>query len=155
MDWIITLPKKVSWKAYKQEMDAVKDGINVLYFKVSLLPEEMKIGDRLFLLWNGKVKGWMKIVYFGKMRQFRLRNTERLMPSFKHLQEGFYIQRSGEFHEIKNIKMKGFRGIMKFPKLANHPIISVEEIVVTKVKVDDVYDQLKEVYKINRRNKGI
>ena len=143
MDWLITLPKKVSWKIYKRELDAVEDRKGVLCFPVSHLPKEMEIGDRMFLLWNGKIKGWMEIVYFGWMRRFRCRTTE------KHLPEGYYIQYSGEFHEIKNIKMKGFRGIMEFPKLANHPIISVEEIVVTKVKVDDVYDQLKEVYKIN------
>ena len=108
MYWIITLPS-TSWLKHKETLQTVENGQNVICFAIPKIPEEMKMGDRLCLLWKGKVKGWINISYFGRMRQFYCRTTD------KHLPEGLYVQVSGSFYEyFKGKKMRGFKGIRKY-----------------------------------------
>ena len=107
MYWIITLPS-TAWSKHKKQLQTIEDGYTVIYFCVVKMPEEMEMGDRLFLLWKGKVKGWINISYFGRMRQFHAKVLK------KHYPEGLYVQVTGKFHEIKGKKMRGFKGIRKY-----------------------------------------
>ena len=107
MDWIIALPS-TAWSKHREQLQTIEDGYTVVYFSVVKMPEEMEMGDRLWLLWKGKIKGWIKISYFGRMRRFHCKTTD------KHLPEGLYVQVSGRFHEIKGKKMRGFKGIRKY-----------------------------------------
>lgn len=107
MNWIITLPA-IAWSKYKKNFLAVHDGFKVIYFEIPKLPKEMERGDRLFFVWKGKIKGSIRIEYFGRMRRFHCKVTG------EHLPEGLYAQVTGKFREIKDKKMRGFVGIRKY-----------------------------------------
>jgi len=102
MDIIITLPSKINWNEYKEELRLVESEEYLLNFKVNHFPKKTNVGDKCYLLYNGYVIGWMKIVGF-KEDEFKCGVTG------KHW-KGKFIQRSGKFHKIKPIVMKGFQG---------------------------------------------
>jgi len=109
MDWLITIPKTVSWDDYKRELAAVADGSMVMNYKTRYFPKEMTKGDRCFVLWNGKVRGWMKIVDLRESdTEWTCQTTGARWPA------GKYIQRSGPFHEVIGEEMTGFRGIRRY-----------------------------------------
>lgn len=109
MNWVITLPQKVEWADYQKELDAVKSGTLSMNFKVPHFPKEMAIGDKCYLVWRGKVRGWMTIV---GMKSFPAQ--WQCMVTGKMWSKGKYIQRSGPFHEVDGPEMRGFQGIRKF-----------------------------------------
>lgn len=99
---IITLPKSVKWEDYQKEIDTVADRSYVMNFKVNGFPK-VKIGARCYIIHNGFIRGWMEIVGFSA-KDFSCTTTGAGWS-------GKFIERSGEFHEIKNsIPMKGFQG---------------------------------------------
>jgi len=109
MDWIITLPRFVQWEDYQRELDAVADGDGVLSYRVSCIPKGMVIGDRMFLVWRGQVRGWMGIHWFGRRLAFKCQTTGTQWPA------GYYIQRSGKFHHISNGPLiRGFQGVRRY-----------------------------------------
>jgi len=109
MDWAITIPKTVLWEDYEKELATVADGSSVMNYRVRGFPKDMKIGDRCFLVWNGRVRGWMRIT--GKVdtpTDWTCSTTGRRWPA------GKYVQRSGRFHAVSGPAMVGFRGIRRF-----------------------------------------
>lgn len=100
-DIIVTIPKSISWKEYEKELIAVRDGSKILNFKTAHFPN-IKIGNRCYLLHDGEIKGWMKIVGFEE-NDFTCEVTGKKW-------KGKFIQRSGPFHYITPIEMKGFQG---------------------------------------------
>ena len=102
MDIVITLPKTVAWEDYQLELDAVKNGNVVMNFKVPSLPKKSTLGSRCYLVYNGFVRGWMEIVGFSS-NGFYCSVTGTYW-------DGKFIQRSGEFHYIEHVPMKGFQG---------------------------------------------
>ncbi len=106
MDIVITIPSSIEWDEYKKELDSVIDGKNVLNFKVSNFPKMCKVGDKCYLNYKGYVKGWMTIVGFSD-KNFICNTTGKDWS-------GKFIERSGPFHEIKPIPMKGFQGFRYF-----------------------------------------
>ena len=68
----------------------------------------MKPGDRMFVVWNGFIRGWMTIESTN-----RIPDTFTCMSTGKAWKPGWYIQRGGPWHGIKTIPMKGFRGVRK------------------------------------------
>lgn len=100
-DIIITIPKKIAWTDYEKEMLAVKDGSQVMNFKVSSFPK-IKPGNRCYVVHDGEIKGWMKIVGTSE-EEFECTTTGKKWS-------GKFIQRSGPFHYINPIEMKGFQG---------------------------------------------
>lgn len=113
MDIVITLPQKIEWEDYQSELDDVADGSGVLNYRIpgtsfTLNPGQ---GNRCYLVWRGKVRGWMLITGIDcKADGFTCQTTGRWWPP------GVYIQRSGPFHRLKNpIPMKGFRGWRRAP----------------------------------------
>lgn len=105
-DIIITLPSKVKWEEYEKELEAVKDGENVLNFKVPYLPKETEVGKRCYLAHNGYIRGWMEIVGL-ILNDFTCQITGKKWS-------GNFIQRSGPFNKITPIPMKGFQGFRYF-----------------------------------------
>jgi len=101
-DIIITVPKTISWQDYSKELEAVKDGSHVMNFRLSAMPN-VKPGNRCYVVHNGEIKGWMKIVGT-KKGPFKCTTTGVEWP------EGNYVERSGVFHYITPIEMKGFQG---------------------------------------------
>lgn len=105
-DIIITLPSKIKWEEYQKELDSVKDGNAVLNFKVSYFPKETDVGCKCYLLHCVYIIGWMKIVGLEE-NDFTCEVTGRVW-------KGKFIQRSGDFHQITPIPMKGFQGFRYF-----------------------------------------
>lgn len=104
----ITLPANIEWSDYERELDRVKDGREVLNFKVSFLPKNCQIGDRCYLIWRNKVRGWMPITGLVKNGQFYCTTTHKLW-------KGSFIQRSGQFHPTREVPRRGFQGFRYLP----------------------------------------
>lgn len=103
---VVTLPSTVKWEDYQKELDAVKDGKQVLNFKVPFLPKaEMRpLIKKCYLVHNGYVVGWQQVCGFVEDGKF---NCSVTGDQWK----GNFIQRTGEFHKLENpVEMKGFRG---------------------------------------------
>lgn len=113
MDWVITIPKTVDWSTYQRELVLVEDGTSVMNYKTRYIPKDMKVGDRCYLCYKNKIRGWMEIVGIVEKRQpWKCSTTGAIWPA------GKYIQRSGEFHPINpQPEMRGFRGIRRMPSL--------------------------------------
>jgi len=109
MDWILTIPKTTRWEDYQRELDAVADGRDRMNYRTRYFPKEMQVGDRCFLVWNGRVRGWMEVVgLVDAVKPWQCTTTGRMWPP------GKYIQRSGPFHEVCGPEMTGFRGVRKY-----------------------------------------
>lgn len=107
MDWVITIPKTVGWEDYQKELKAVQDYGSKMYYRVQYFPRGMATRDRIFVVWNNRIRGWMRLVGMEYKRGFVCSVTKRGWP------EGNYLVRSGPFHEVDGPEMKGFRGIRK------------------------------------------
>lgn len=108
MNWLITIPKTIQWSEYEKELKEVELEGGTLNYKTRYIPKEMKVGDRMYIVWNGRVRGWMEIVGFGYQDGFTCSTTGNYWSA------GYYIQRSGKFHEIEGEVYQGFRGIRKY-----------------------------------------
>lgn len=105
-DIVITLPSTIKWEDYKKELNLVEDYSNVMNFKVPFFPKKTKIGDKCYLCYRGNIIGWMEIVDMQE-KEFTCSTTGK---NFK----GKFIVRSGPFHKIVPIQMKGFQGFKYF-----------------------------------------
>jgi hypothetical protein len=106
MDWIITLPQTVEWHDYERELAAVRDRTSVLNYRVHRPPKAMRAGDRCFLVWRGRVRGWMEIVGVVEHPEgFTCQTTGA------YWRPGTYVQRAGEFHVVDGPDIAGFRGV--------------------------------------------
>jgi len=109
LDWVITIPKTLSWGNYMKEVRSVADGRSVLNYHTRFFPKEMKRGDRCFVVWDGKVRGWMEIVGMREIQEpWQCSTTGAIWAP------GKYIQRSGPWNPVGGPEMTGFRGIRKF-----------------------------------------
>lgn len=109
MNWIVTLPKTIEWEDYQKELDSVADGQWSMRYRV---PNKAKVekGDKLFITWRGRVRGWMLVTDFTFIdKPWNCLVTDKIWPP------GWYVVRSGYFHKaVHIIPMKGFRGIRRF-----------------------------------------
>lgn len=101
-DIVITLPSSIPWEDYQREIDLVADGSSVMNFKVTSFPLNSEVGMKCYLCHRGQVLGWMKIVGMTE-KNFCCSTTGKEWS-------GKFIQRSGPFHKIDPIPMRGFRG---------------------------------------------
>lgn len=104
-DIVITLPSNVEWDDYEKELEKVRNEREVLNFKVPVLPKHRP--NKVYLCYRGNVIGWMKCCGMINGDSFDCTTTG------KHW-EGKFIQRTGEFHKIDPIQMKGFQGFRYF-----------------------------------------
>ena len=106
MDIIITIPKTTSWEDYKKEIRAcekLKD--TMMCYKVHNTPLNTVLGDRCYVVYCGKIIGWMNICYIGWVDRWKCTTTQELMS------DNYYICCSGKFHYLEeSIPMKSFRG---------------------------------------------
>lgn len=105
-DIVVTIPSTIKWKDYQKELEAVKDYSQVMNFKVPSFPKKTKVGDKCYLCYHGQIIGWMKIVGMEE-KEFTCTTTGN---RFK----GKFVLRSGPFHQIQPIQMKGFQGYRYF-----------------------------------------
>ena len=101
-DIVITLPSTIKWEDYRKELDSVHDYTQEMNFKVSNFPTKTEVGKKCYLCYKGNIVGWMEIVGFEE-KEFDCSTTGQAW-------KGKFIQRSGPFHYITNIPMKGFQG---------------------------------------------
>jgi len=107
--WILTVPKTMDWDEYQRELDAVADGRMTLNYRVSYFPKGMAVDDRCYIVHDGRVRGWMKVVGLNDSpSDWTCATTGLRWPA------GKYIQRSGPFHPVDGPAMTGFRGVRKF-----------------------------------------
>ena len=101
----ITIPATVDWTEYQKELDAVRDYKQVVNYKCTHLPkkEDRDLIKKCYLCYKGSVIGWMEVVGFIENYNFNCTTTGENWS-------GNFIQRSGPFHKIFPIPMKGFRG---------------------------------------------
>lgn len=104
-DIVITIPRSIAWQDYQKEIDLVKDGSSVMNFRVNHFPNT-SVGSKCYLLHDGAIRGWMEIVGFSE-EPFECSTTGKEWS-------GKFIQRSGPFHKIDPIPMKGFQGFRYF-----------------------------------------
>lgn len=100
-DIIITLPKSVKWVEYEKELDKVKGGEEIINFKVNNFPK-INVGCKCYLVHDGFIRGWMEVVGLSE-KEFTCSTTGKKWV-------GKFIERSGPFHNIDPILMKGFQG---------------------------------------------
>lgn len=109
-DVVITLPSNLKWEEYEKELEAVKDGKQVMNFKVSNLPTNTAIGNKCYICYQGNIIGWMKITGLVKDTEFDCTTTDKNW-------KGNFIQRSGKFNKLENpIPMSGFQGFRYYNK---------------------------------------
>jgi len=107
-DIVITIPKTIAWKDYEKELKAVEDYSQVMNFKVNAFPKT-KIGSKCYLCYKDNVIGWMEIVGLSE-KEFDCTTTGNHW-------KGKFIERSGPFHKINSIPLKGFRGFRYFDNI--------------------------------------
>lgn len=100
-DIAITLPATVRWDDYQRELDAAANGA-VMNFKVRYLPS-VDVGCKCYLVHQGVVRGWMRVSGLSRDRKFTCTTTGREWS-------GNFVERTGEFHTVDPVPMKGFRG---------------------------------------------
>jgi len=107
-DILITLPSKCSWSEYEKEIEAVRDGSQVMRFKMTRKPLLIEIGkSRCYVLHQGVIKGWMLITGFVENTIFTCSTTNKMWV-------GSFLERSGEFHRTNITGHTGFRGFRYF-----------------------------------------
>lgn len=103
-DIVITIPKSINWEDYSKELKAAENG-EILNFKVNNFPKTKK-GNKCYIVHNGTVKGFMHISGLSE-KEFKCTTTGKIW-------KGKFIERTGKFHEVEPIEMKGFQGFRYF-----------------------------------------
>ena len=85
----------------KKELDKVKGGEEIINFKVNNFPK-INVGCKCYLVHDGFIRGWMEVVGLSE-KEFTCSTTGKKWV-------GKFIERSGPFHNIDPILMKGFQG---------------------------------------------
>lgn len=106
-DWIITIPKTITWFDYMDEVEHARKNFLTLNYRMSYKPK-VNYGDRCFIVHDGFIRGWMLIKGAVEQEQFTCQTTGRVWK------KGFYVQRFGKFNNVMKIPMQGFRGMRKF-----------------------------------------
>ena len=100
---IITVPKSIKWEDYEKELKAVEDYSQVMNYKVPTIPKDIEGIKRCYVVYDGFIRGWQEVVGYETGKEFDCTTTGKNW-------KGNFIQRSGPFHKIGPIPMKGFMG---------------------------------------------
>lgn len=106
MDIVITIPKSTKWETYLEEIKNVEEKGEVMNFKVSSFPKNCKVGDKCYIVYNGMIRGWMKVMAFEE-KEFQCTTTGKTL-------KGKFVVRHGNFNNTTPVKMKGFQGFRYF-----------------------------------------
>lgn len=104
MDIMITIPKTVDWEEYEKELQASKEGDMLNYRLGNMNPKNLKSGDRCYVVHRGILRGYHIVVDVVWLPNFTCSITGKIWLS------GYYVRRTGEFHNVEPEKVTGFRG---------------------------------------------
>jgi hypothetical protein len=105
MDIVLTWPKKVPYAEYVRELDRAAREDKSILFKVPTLPIKARIGDRCYMVYDGRLRGWSVILYFDDEAQ-----PDGVRPG-DTWEKGKYIVRSPVWHELQDLPLvRGFQG---------------------------------------------
>ncbi len=108
-DLIITLPQTTDWADYCRELAEAEAGA-MLNYKTSAVPQRLEPGARVYVVYKGQIRGWMKYVGV-QTGPFRCTTTGQEWP------EGIYLQRTGKFHYLpQTVLWTGFQGFRYFDR---------------------------------------
>ena len=107
-DIVITIPKSIKWSEYEKELSAAADG-DTLNFKVNFLPKT-SVGNKCYVCYNNQVIGYHVISGLSK-KTFKCTTTGNDWS-------GNFIERTGIFHRIEPIPMRGFQGFRYFKNIS-------------------------------------
>lgn len=105
-DWVVTVPKDFPQATWDIEIAQVNAGTHDKNFKVGP-HSKVKPGDRVFITYQGKVRGWFPVK--GIRHQFAFQCD----ASGDDFAPGTYAQLGGPYTEIDGPEMKGFQGIRR------------------------------------------
>lgn len=104
MDIAITIPKNIPWEEYRKELDAAATGDMLNYRLGHLKPKHLNPGDRCYVVYDGMIRGYHIVSDVPWMNYLVCHTTGKVWLA------GYYVQRTGKFHEIEPVKKAGFRG---------------------------------------------
>ena len=108
--WVITLPQNVDWNSYmRTEVMPAADCSVALNYRVHGVPRDLRAGDRCYIVWRRRVRGWMEVT---DVKHWP--DGFPCLATGTHWPPGTYIQRSGLFHPVGGPEMIGFRGIRRY-----------------------------------------
>lgn len=103
MNIVVTVPRHIEWQKYEEELAAVASG-DIMNYRVAAKPNVQK-GDKCYIVYRGLIRGYMivhDVIYRSEV--FKCTTTGEVW------RPGWYIQRTGLFHRIEPVEMKGFQG---------------------------------------------
>lgn len=103
-DIVITIPKSIKWEEYQKELDSAENG-DILNYKVRSFPKTT-IGNKCYICYDGNILGY-HIISGMSQKEFQCTTTGNIW-------NGNFIERTGKFHKIDPIPMKGFRGFQYY-----------------------------------------
>lgn len=112
MDIVLTWPKHRTYESYKEQLKLADSRGDQILFRVSSFPARSQAGDRVYMVHDGLVRGWSKLLLFTDDDRPRDPVSGELMDP------GKYIVRSAKWHELPGPlpKMRGFQGFRYAPK---------------------------------------
>lgn len=107
-NWLVTIPKLIKWESWMAEVQDALHKELLLFYR---LPVAIRCqpGDRCFILWNGKVRGWLPIVGVEVRGDFMCETTG------KRWLGGTFLVRQPRFHPVNGPALKGFQGVRRLP----------------------------------------
>ncbi|MGE4487107.1 MAG: hypothetical protein AB7C95_04675 [Synergistaceae bacterium] len=114
--WMITVPKDRIGD-FKDEVKAAKKEDLVKNFRISPNIKSPKLGDILFVVYDGKIRGYMPIFSNELKDSFSCNTSYRQMPAGRYL-----VCVLSRYKQMPYVSCKGFQGIRrvdfeKFPEL--------------------------------------
>lgn len=100
MNIVVTYPRWIEWERWVQHFN---DNLKTEYI-VSRIPNEVRKGDKCFILYDGFIRGYKYIDSIYEVEEFVYPLSKNYIP------KGFSILMVGKFHEIENIPYRGFVG---------------------------------------------
>lgn len=115
MDIIVTTPKSEMLNAQQEAKDCIKAGGGVYFRRLSSRPIKLEIGDRVFYVEDGYVRGFAEVSEIELFHSGAIcETTHQTYPP------GWYVMMDAvTWKWIEPIKMKGFQGYRycNFPKI--------------------------------------
>jgi len=99
-------PDEAAWQEYVREVnEGAEKGLVTLY-RFSGPLRGWWLGQKVFVVWNGEVRGHQVLLQQVWREGFRCETTGRPWPP------GWYLMRRGPFHELQRpVRMRGFQGV--------------------------------------------
>lgn len=110
-NWIITVPKSISWDEYKEYLKECRKNPKKTREYMPVAPNsKVEPGDRCYIVNNDLIRGYQVITH-----RVHLKGHTNPMNNKKHT-EGEFMRLEPVFHRINNLPMKGFRGLRRYNK---------------------------------------